>query len=114
MGELHSNMLLGVKCNKRNLMLEKDEEQVSGKVLTAWTKKDNRANWRFPNFLHKAYGNKIAADFLQRMGVTMPQELATRKDYRQLAANAEEYVAKRDADAFLHQLAGEPSDVEQE
>ena len=48
------------------------------------------------------------------MHVTMPRELATAKDYKQLAANAKDYVTKRDADAFLHLMAGEPSNVEQE
>ena len=113
MGELHTNMLLGVRC-KRSFIVAEDEERVSGKVLVAHTRKVNRANWQFPNFIHKAYGNKTAADFLQIMGVTMPKPLATPKDFRQLAANAEEYVAKRDADAFLHEMAGEPSNVEQE
>ena len=110
MGELHSNMLLGVRC-KRNMVLTKDEEQVSGKVLVSHTLKVNRANWQFPNFLPKAYGNQVTADFLQRMGVPMPKELAAAKDYRELAANATKYAARRDADAFLHVMAGEPSNV---
>ena len=113
MGELHSNMLHGVKC-RRSMLLAADEEQVSGKVLVSRTKKVNRANWQFPNFISKAYGEKASADFLYSMHVTMPQELATAKDYKQLAANAKDYVTKRDADAFLHLMAGEPSNVEQE
>ena len=82
---------------------------MSGKVLVSKTKKVNRANWQFPNFLIKAYGNKTTADFLYKMHVRMPKELATAKDYSELAANAKEYVAKRDADAFLHLMADEPS-----
>ena len=108
MGELHSNMLHGVKC-RSSMLLAADEEQVSGKVLVSWTKKVNRANWQFPNFIDKAYGDKASADFLFSMHVTMPKGLSTAKFYKQLAANAKEYVAKRDADAFLHLMAGEPS-----
>ena len=80
MGQLRPNMLLGVKC-KHDLMLEKDAEEVSGKVLTARTRPVNRANWQFPNMLPQAYGNKATADFLFKMGVKMPKELATEKDY---------------------------------
>ena len=113
MGQLHSNMLLGVKC-EHDLMLEKDEEQVSGKVVTARTKSVNRANWQFPNMLPQAYGNKTTADFLFSMGVQMPKKLATRKDYQELTRSAIKYVAERDAAAFVHPMAGEPSNVEQE
>ena len=113
MGQLRPNMLLGVKC-KHGLMLEKGAEQVSGKVLTARTTPLNRANWQFPNFLPQAYGNKATADFLFEMGVKMPQVLATAKDYKELTRNAVKYVAERDAAAFVHPMAGEPSNGEQE
>ena len=108
MGELHSNMLHGVRC-RGSMLLAADEEQVSGQVLVSWTKKVNRANWQFPNFIDKAYGDKASNDFLFGMHVTMPKGLSTAKFYEQLATNAKEYVAKRDADAFLHLMAGEPS-----
>ena len=114
MGELRPNMLRGVECNKHDLMLEKGETQVSGKVLTARTRPVNRANWRFPNFLPQSYGNKATADFLFKMGVKMPRVLATAKDYKELTRNAETYVAERDAAAFVHPMAGEPSNGEQE
>ena len=114
-------MLEGVKC-RHQMLMKRGETEVSGIVRISVTRQVNRDNWRYPNFISKAYNEKTSLRFLEEMRVPVEAfcDLNDEKDYKKLMKAVTKHVEDRDAkladsDMFRRLMrGGEPSNVDQQ
>ena len=97
MGEIRPEMLLGVKCRDK-MLLARDQDEPAGKVLQSLTKPVNRANWQYPNFISKAYGEDVSVNFIKAMGVHVDfgYDANDEKDFKKLTTAIKKHVTQRD------------------
>ena len=84
---------------EKQMLMTKDQIEPAGKVLQSATREVNRANWQYPNFISKAYGEKASLRFVKAMGIEVQAycNINDEKDFKKLTTDIKKHLAKRDA-----------------
>ena len=91
--------LTGAEYNSTEQTLKtKEQSQPDGKVLTSFTREVNKAHWRYPNFISKAYGKRDSVRFLKAMKIYVPAfyDEDDEQDFKKMKATADKHVKQRD------------------
>ena len=116
MGEIKPGVYLtGTKySSKRQMLMTMGEKKPTGKFMTSVTGAVNRANWQYPNFISKAYGESTSLSFIESMGIRVEFgcDLNVEKDCEKLKTDINNFLVERDAkhaflDIFQRQMRGD-------
>ena len=92
--------LTGAEFNSTEETLKtKEQSQFDGKVLTSYTGEVNKAHWRYPNFVTRAYGKRAGVRFLKEMKMFVPSfyDEDREQDFKNMKASVAKFVKQRDA-----------------
>ena len=116
MGEIKPGVYLtGTKySSKRQMLMTMGEKKPTGKFMASATGAVNCANWQYPNFISKAYGESTSLSFIGSMGIRVEFgcDLNVEKDCEKLKTDINNFLVERDAkraflDIFQRQMRGD-------